>query len=119
MEGTQVTDIEKKVDYPQFKHGVKLSTIDYMNESNEDVSYNNNSEVNTEITYIINSFIKDENEAITQYEGVLSNSGLRPEDLNQIKEYIADEKNHLLGLTEMLKNYDGNIQASNDEEEES
>ena len=113
MKGTQVTDIEKKVDYPQFKHGVKLSTIDYMNESNETVSYND-SEINTEITYIINSFIKDENEAITQYEGVLLNPGLRPEDLNQIKEYIADEKNHLLGLTEMLKHYDGNIQASKD-----
>ena len=58
--------------------------------------------------------MKAESEAIEFYNELLNEEGLLPEDIEQIKEFISDEKNHLHLLSEMVKHYDGNIPTAED-----
>ena len=114
MQGTQVTDIEKKVDYPKFKKCIKLKT-ETSNDITEVLSDNIESEnVNSLLAAKISSNMKAESEAIEFYNELLNDPGLTEEDKEQIREFISDEKNHLQGLSEMLKHYDGNIKAAID-----
>ena len=123
MNGTQVTDIEKKVDYPKFKKGMKLQLTEEQDspqdENVETITQSVSSiidgkVVNYELASKISSNMKAESEAIEFYNELLNEEGLLPEDIEQIREFISDEKNHLHLLSEMVKHYDGNIPTAED-----
>lgn len=123
--GTQVTDIEKKVDYPKFKKGIKFTKPttpikeDEIPQEVENIttSVSDNNERGT-VSYglaaEISSNMKAESEAIEFYNKLLTYEGITESDRKQIEEFISDEKNHLQKLSEMLTHYDGNIPTSQD-----
>lgn len=115
MNGTQVNDISKKVDYPNIKRGRKIVLT---KEANEDITNSfsdtiDGGNVNHQLASKIAFNMKAESEAIEFYNELLTYD-LTDEDRKQIEEFISDEKNHLQGLSEMVTHYDGDIPTAKD-----
>jgi rubrerythrin len=68
---------------------------------------------NYAIAKLVTANAQDENEAIEGYLGLLELLEDQ-DDIAQIEEIISDEKEHAERLAEMLKKYDGGIEAAED-----
>lgn len=78
-EGTQTTDIEKKVSYPQFKKGKTLVTP--LQESVYDNA-------------VANALLASEASAISEYEETLKDKGISTEFRKLIEHILEEEKEH-------------------------
>ncbi|MDR0905298.1 MAG: hypothetical protein LBN00_03840 [Oscillospiraceae bacterium] len=67
-----------------------------------------------EVAIEILANMEDEADAQRGYQKLLTLEGLTAGDRKQIAEIISDEKNHLIILQAMLRDYDGDISPADD-----